>query len=346
MKKSSIIIISGIAIMTAISIPHAFAASLIANIGPYEEQFKPSFQFEKSITIFYDETGKIRDEMYKKDIQVYFSENSSNPQVFDLMQKLNQNLEDLSSQARITELELTVKERMKGYHSNGAFYYEVKIVPTITNFVIDSAYPDPYTVIDTNWRGIEIQDEIIITTDEGKIDINHPISFIKQVHPGFYEIIQGTEVESIVSKPMINSTGLLNKKLSEWEFLFQPNLNHEKNFWLIPSEWKDWAVSTFVIGDFSGREGNRIEIKDIDIISDKTYPIRIFQSTDRGLINTKGFATVDFLDGNEILVTTPEVPSISFSSPGIDIQTWMFLVIGIVIASLVVMAYYLSRDRK
>jgi hypothetical protein len=346
MKKSSIWIISGIGIIMTISMPNAFAASLIANIEPHEEQFKPTFQFEKSFAIFYDETGKIRDEMYKKDIQVYFSENSSNAEVFDLMQKLNQNLKDLSSQARITELEITVKQQMKGYNLDGFFYYEIRLVPTFTNFVIDSEYPDPYTVIDTNWRGIEIQDEIIITTDEGRIDINHPISFIKQVYPEFYEIIQDTEVESIISKPLINSTGLLHKKLSEWEFLFHPNLSHEKNFWLIPLEWKDWDVSTFVIGDFSGREGNRMTFIDVDVVLDKTYPIRINQFPDKGLINTKGFATIDFLDSHEILVTTPEVPSMSFSSPGIDIQTLMFLVIGIVVSSLVVIAYYLSRSKK
>ncbi|MGI0076945.1 MAG: hypothetical protein ACREAU_06020 [Nitrosopumilaceae archaeon] len=335
-----------VAIVMTISVPHAFAASLIANIGPYEEQFKPSFQFQKTIIIYYDESGKIRDEMWKKDIQVYFSENSSNPQVLELMQKLNQNLEDLSSQTRITELELTVKERMKGNFWDGSFEYEITLVPTITNFTIDDKYPDPYKVIDTNWRGIEISDEIIINTDEGKIDINHPISFIKEVYPGFYEIIQGTEVGSIISKPMINSTSLLNKKLSGWKFLFQPNSSHEKNFWLIPSEWKDWTVSTFVIGDFSGREGSRVEINEIEVISDKSYQIRIFQSTDRGLINTKGFATVDFIGGNEVIVTTPEVPSVSYSSPGIDFQTWMFLIIGLVVASLVVIAFYLSRGRK
>ena len=111
--KTRLLIIILIATMMTISIPHAFAASLFTHIDPYEEQIKPSFQFQKSIIIFYDETGKIREEMYQKDIQIYFSENSSNPQVFDLMQKLNQNLEN-SSQARITELELTFKGTMEG----------------------------------------------------------------------------------------------------------------------------------------------------------------------------------------------------------------------------------------
>jgi len=340
--KTRLLIITVIATIMVTSVPFAFADSLIVNIDPYEKQIKPSFQFQKSVIIFYDESGKIREEMHEKDVQVYFSENSSNPQVFDLMQKLNQNLEDLSSQAKITELDVTFKARMKGHNLTGLFDYEITLVPTITNFVINKTHSDSTRIIDINWRGMSIQDEIIIASDLGTIDINHPISFIKQVHPEFYEAIQGTAVYPIMSKPLIDSTGL-NEKLGNWHFIFIPQSNEQKSN-LVPEEWAGFNVSVFQKGDFSLRDGN-IEINDIEVIADKTYPVRIVENYDRGFIKTKGFASVDFLDGNEVLTTTPE-PPITDPIEGQD-PTWaMFLIIGIIAASLVVTAYYLSRARK
>jgi hypothetical protein len=342
--KTRLLIITVVATIMTISIPHVFAASLFTHIDPYEEQIKPSFQFQKSIIIFYDETGKLREEMHQKDIQIYFSENSSNPQVFDLMQKLNQNLEDLSSQAKITELDVTFKARMKGYNLTGLFDYEITLVPTITNFV-DKTHPDPPSIIDTRWRGIEISDEIIIPTEKGEIDINHPVSFIKQIHPGFYEAIQGTAAYPILAKPMIDSTGL-SKNLAEWEFVFQPKVNPEESLLSIPLKWQGWNVSTFMTGNFSTREGNAEEIIDMDVVSDKTYPIKIIHTLDRGFINVKGFASVDFLDGNEILTTTPLPPYSPTVTDGTDLTWILFLIIGIITSLLVFTAYYLSRSRK
>jgi hypothetical protein len=341
--KTKLLIITVITTMMIISIPPIFASSLVVNIDPYEEQIKPSFQFQKSVIILYDETGKIREEMHGKDIQIYFSENSSNPQVFDLMQKLNQNLEYLSSQAKITELDVTIKARMKGQNLNGLFDYEITLVPTITNFVINKTHSDSTRIIDVNWRGMSIQDEIIIASDLGTIDINHPISFIKQVHPEFYEAIQGTAIYPIMSKPMIDSAGL-NEKLGNWRFLFIPWSNEQKSN-IVPEEWAGSNVSVFQKGDFSMRDGGRIEINDIDVIADKTYPVRIVENYDRGFIKIKGFASVDFLEGDEVLTTTPEPP---ITSP-IEEQdpTWIiFLIIGIITSSLVLMAFYLNRVRK
>ncbi len=326
------------------SIPHAFAASLFTHIDPYEEQIKPSFQFQKSIIIFYDETGKLREEMHQKDIQIYFSENSSNPQVFDLMQKLNQNLEDLSSQVKITELDVTFKARMKGHNLTGLFDYEITLVPTITNFVINKTHSDSTRIIDVNWRGMSIKDEIMIASDLGTIDINHPISFIKQVHPEFYEAIQGTAIYPIMSKPLIDSAGL-NEELGNWHFIFIPWSNEQKSN-LIPEEWAGSNVSVFQKGDFSMRDSSRVEINDIDVIADKTYPVRIFEYYDRGFIKTKGFASVEVVDGNEILTLTPLLPYSPTVTDGEDLTWIIFLTIGIITSSLVLMAFYLNRVRK
>ena len=342
--KTKLLIITVITTMVIISIPPIFASSLVVNIDPYEEQIKPSFQFQKSVIIFYDETGKIREEMHGKDIQVYFSENSSNPQVFDLMQKLNQNLEKLSSQAKITELDVTIKARMKGDNLTGLFDYEITLVPTITNFIINKTHYDSTRIIDINWRGMSIPDEIIITSDLGTIDINHPISFIKQVQPEFYEAIQGTAIYPIMSKPLIDSAGL-NEKLGNWHFIFIPWSNEQKSN-LVPEEWAGSNVSVFQKGDFSMREGSRIEINDIDVIADKTYPVRIVENYDRGFIKTKGFASVEAVDGNEILVLTPLQPYSSTVTDGSDLTWIMFLIIGIITSSLVLMAFYLNRVRK
>ena len=134
----------------------AYASSLMANIDPYEKQFKPSFQFQKTVLIFYDDDGKIRDEMIGKDIHVYFSENSSHQLVLKLMQKLNQNLEDLSSQARITELELTVKSKMQGQTLTGILEYDLILVPTITNFVVNQtiSHKEDIYLYKFNWSNI------------------------------------------------------------------------------------------------------------------------------------------------------------------------------------------------
>jgi hypothetical protein len=326
------------------TLPHAFASSLVVNIDPYEEQIKPSFQFQKTVIIFYDETGKIRKEMHGKDIQMYFSENSSNPQVFDLMQKLNQNLEDLSSQAKITELDVTIKAKMKGYSLRGVFDFEITLVPTITNFVINKTHSDSTRIIDVNWRGMSVRDEIIIASDFGIIDINHPVSFIKQVQPEFYDAIQGTAIYPIMSKPLIDSAGL-NEKLGNWHFIFIPWSNEQKSN-LVPEEWDGSNVSIFQKGDFSMRDSSRVEINDIDVIADKTYPVRIFEYYDRGFIKAKGFASVEVVDGNEILSVTPLPPYSPTITDGNDPIWIIFLTIGIIASSLVFMAFYLNRVRK
>jgi len=318
----------------------AYASSLMANIDPYEKQFKPSFQFQKTILIFYDDDGKIRDEMIGKDIHVYFSENSSHPLVLKLMQKLNQNLEDLSSQARITELELTVKSKMQGQTLTGILEYDLILVPTITNFVVNQT--NSYTLLDMNWRALFITDKLMITSQIGTIDINHPVSFIKEFNPEFYETIRETPIFPILEKPLIDSTGL-NGTLRDWHYRFIPWTSQQSN--IVPEEWNGWNVSVLQKGDFTMRDTSQVAITDIDVIADKKYPVRIIENFDRGFIKTKGFVSVDFVNGNEILTVFPNPPT---SETMMDHDpTWiLFLTIGVIVSLLVIASFYLSRVRK
>jgi hypothetical protein len=174
------------------------------------------------------------------------------------------------------------------------------------------------------------------------IDVNHPVSFIKEFNPEFYETIQETPIFPILEKPLIDSTGL-NGTLRDWRYGFIPWTSQQPD--LVPEEWNGWNVSVLQKGDFTMRDAGKVAITDIDVIADKTYLVRIIENFDRGFIKTKGFASVDFVNGNEVLTVFPNPPT---SDSIVDHDpTWMlFLILGVIVSLLVVTSFYLSKKMK
>ena len=322
-------------------------ASLVADIDPYEKQFRPSFQFSRTMIVEYGNDGIFHDAITGNDTRIHFSDNSSNPHVADLMQKMNQNLRDSHSPSRVTELELVFDGHVKGHNLNVFVEHIVTLTPTMTGHIADYTQPEEPVTIDASWRGIQVLEPVIITTsDDRTLDINNPMSLIGQTQPLLYDALDATPAKNRLSMPMIDSSHLSEIPLTDWAYTFAPWSSEQGRTPIVPTGWDGWNVSAFQLGSFSLREeGNEKGIFETEIVLDKTYPVRILENMDRAFLKTKGFASVDIVNGDETLTTSSKPPATG-PIEGKD-QEWMpFLMIGIVVALLVAAAYYLGIVRR
>ena len=84
-----------------------------------------------------------------------------------------------------------------------------KLLPTITNHVIFNE--SEKSIIDTNWRGISLDEPIMIETDYGLFDINNPKSALDVMIPNISAKLNDVKV---IEMPMINAGKILDSSIT------------------------------------------------------------------------------------------------------------------------------------
>ncbi len=282
----------------------AWGAQLDARINPNSDTSNFKMNYQKTFFIEYPNGGQLFDELHTKEWTITGTADSSNPGVQNLITKLNENIADDGSQARISDLTVNYDFHLKGRNLNTSIDYKVVIEGTLVDYVITK--DQQRSLVDLGWRGISTDAEIVI---DG-VDINHPINLIRDEEPVVYNVVSGTEAESILDKNLLDADFILEQPLTNWHFLFDPTgINVDAGTFGLDETISGFVVSSWTMGESSIREGRQVErVFEAEISADQNYIVRSVQSSDQGNLAAIGFGALDILDGVEIAGVTPTPP--------------------------------------
>ena len=282
-----------------------WAAQVDAKLNPNSNTSPFSYNYQKTIFIEYPNGGKLFDELHEKEWTVSGSADASNPGVQKLIASLNQKIQSDGSHAKISDLNVTYEVHLKGRNLNTSVDYKVILKGTLTDYVITK--DQVRTLIDLGWRGISTNDSVVI---DG-IEINLPISVLKDKEPAVYDVLAGTEADTILSKGLINADYILEQPMTNWHFLFDPTgVTSDAATFGLDESISGFVVSSWTMGESSLREGRQVErVFEAPVSADQNYVVRSVQSSDQGNIAAIGFGALDVLDGLEIAGITPTPPT-------------------------------------
>ena len=282
----------------------AWAAQLDARINPDNPSSPFKMSYLKTIFIEYPNGGNLFDELRGKQWTISDTADLSDPGVKELLDKLNKKIISDGSQTRISDLNVSYDFNLKARNISTSIDYKVILEGTLTNYVITK--DSQRTLIDLGWRGLSVDDAIVI---DG-VDVNIPLNLIKSEEPEVYTFFVGTEAEDILTRPSINADFILEQPMSNWHFLFDPTgITSDAETFGLDQSISGFVISSWTMGESSIREGIQIEkIFEAEIMSDEKYIVRSVQSADSGNLAAVGFGALDTLEGLQIAGITPTPP--------------------------------------
>jgi hypothetical protein len=308
-NRGSLLAVSVLSILVLGSVSPAFAAQLNWDAKTPETAEVPHFKFQRTAYIEYEEGGAVADALRSQSKTIDFTVDSTAPGVDVLIQKLNENLQELQSSARVSDITIDYHASLFGRGENTSVDYRIILTPKIDGYLIKPYSEGSPALFDVLWRGIKVSDPITVTTEEyGDVEINMPISFYEKNYPEVAAQITG-EARDVMSMPLIDASGIGALGIGNWHFLADPTG--------IVAETSKYGfsgakvvVSSFTMGESSFREGQIKEKEhEASFTSDKTYHIRTIESGDSGNIFLAGYASPDKLGGGEVVGVSPVAPS-------------------------------------
>ncbi|MFQ5782038.1 MAG: hypothetical protein ACE5GR_03155 [Nitrosopumilus sp.] len=281
-----------------------WAAQFDARLNPNSDSSPFSVHYQKTVFFEYPNGGQLFDDLKGHEWTVEAVADSSNPGVRALMDDLNQKITLDGSHARISDLNVSYDFHLKARNINTSIDYRVILEGTLSDYVITK--DGQRTLVDLGWRGLTANNDVVI---DG-VEINYPISVIRDKEPQAYAILAGTEAEDILRKNIINADFILEQPMKNWHFLFDPTgINVDAGTFGLSEDISGFVVSTWTMGESSLREGRQVERTfEAEITADQPYIVRSVQSADAGNLAAIGFGALDVLDELEIAGVTPTPP--------------------------------------
>ena len=280
--------------------PYAQAAQLDAKISTGEDTINPSFQFLRVIYIEYPNGGEIAKLLQGKTQTVSFSADSKTIGMDNMINQINQNLRSIPSDAFVTDAKINYQAILSGNENSAVIEYKIELIPTITNHVIQSQ--SEKSTIDATWRGIKLDQPILIDTEYGSFDINNPKSALDVLLPDVMAKIKDKNIK-ILELPILDASGILNLSLYKWQSLFD-------NTAIISGavEYKfsgKYVITHYTMGECSVEVGACNDRKwSQDFETDKKYSIKIIESQDDASIAIEGYADSSTFGGIEVFETS------------------------------------------
>ncbi len=298
-------------IFLTINVSVAVAAQLDVKINPNNDNTVLNIKYQRTVFIEYNDGGEFASILRDAEYTVKFSVDESNSGVMLLMDKLNTKFINDGSVTRVKNLDVEYEVHLVGRELSASVDYKIRLVATISNFIIREYSSNIPALIDAAWRGVTTNDPVVIDTNEfGDVEINLPISFIKNNMHSIYDVIIYTDAEQLLSQNIINAEGIKNQPLTNWHFLFDPTgINVDASTFGLSDEIKGHVISSFTMGESSIREGRQVEkVYEATVVADEKYVIRSIESADSGNISIIGFAAIDKIENNEVFGVSPNSP--------------------------------------
>ena len=308
-----------------ITIP-AHAVQLDAAISKNSEEFIPTFQFTRIISIQYQENSELAKLIGDKQHEIIFDINSENASI--LIDKLNLELEKKSL---VNVSSITGKYSTVIIPQNDSVTIEYKIIlqPTMQNHFIK----DSVAYLDSQWRGFHIQGEAIIDTEDfGAYDINSPKSSLQVALPNVLDYISEPSIIEILELEILDASGVLELPLSKWESMFDPTAKmvEKERYGFSGNVITNYSmgICTIYIGLCQDKD-----YQEEFTVNGYTYNIRSIESQDDATIVIEGYVKEDNIMKTEAFVVQNSAPGIGNEN---DIQVpTLYTVsgIGIIVAA-------------
>jgi hypothetical protein len=197
---------------------------------------------------------------------------------------------------------------IKGGERQAVIEYRINVTPTIEGFEVRAKNTDVARIIDSTWRGFDIDVPIVVDTKQyGSFDINSPASALRVFSQDTYDIIN-SKPDSIVNQNMFDASGIAELPLGKWHFLFDPTaiIAESKNMGYMGKK----VVSHFSMGECNIEVGPCSDRAWTEkVVADKNYSLRAVESQDDATISIEGFVTKDNILGLEVFGISPKSPN-------------------------------------
>jgi hypothetical protein len=302
-------IIFAVVIITGFIAPVS-AVDFTAKLSTTSATAKPSFQFERTYTIDYPNGGEIKNMLNGKNTSMTFHLDPSDPIKQSLVKNLNSEIiGDLKGATNITNVDITYYATLYTTDTEAHIDYKITFVPTVSNYVLRKATGDSAAILDTQWRGLTIQNPILVNTSSyGQFDINSPIDFVKKQFPELYSKLQGTNAENLFEIPLMSSNDLMSDPISKWQHLFDPAYTLvETND--LGYRGQKITISTYATGESNISEGLMLNtVKNSDLKADMDYPVSYTERAGSASIQIDGYVAVADINGIEYFGSSPQAP--------------------------------------
>ncbi len=286
------------------------AVEFVAQLSTTSTTAKPSFQFIRTYVIDYSNGGEIKNLLNGKNTSMTFHLDPSDPIKQSLVKNLNSEIiGGLKSAANITDVDITYYAILYTTDTEAHIDYKITFVPTVSNYVLRKATSDSATILDTQWRGLVIQNPILVNTSSyGQFDINSPIDFVKKQFPDLYSKLQGTNAENLFEIPLMSSNDLMSDPISKWQHLFDPAYTLVETNALGYGGQKI-TISTYATGESNISEGLMLPtVKNSDLKADMDYPVSYTERAGSASIQIDGYVAVADINGIEYFGSSPQAP--------------------------------------
>ncbi|MDE1769660.1 MAG: hypothetical protein KGI28_03770 [Thaumarchaeota archaeon] len=302
-------IILVVIIMTGLIVPVS-AVEFEAQLSTTSTMTKPTFQFVRTYVIDYPNGGEIKNLLNGKNTSMTFHLDPSDPIKQSLVKNLNSEIiGDLKSAANITDADITYYATLYTTDTEAHIDYKITFIPTVSNYVLRKATSDSAAILDTQWRGLTIQNPILVNTSSyGQFDINSPIDFVKKQFPDLYSKLQGTNAENLFEIPLMSSNDLMSDPISKWQHLFDPAYTLvETNS--LGYRGQKITISTYATGESNISEGLMLPtVKNSDLKADMDYPVSYTERAGSASIQIDGYVAVADINGIEYFGSSPQTP--------------------------------------
>jgi len=311
-SSSIMMLILASILLTSLMIP-AFAVQLDTLLIPKRDKAEALYRSVTVVYIEYPNGGKIKSQLENVNDQLAFTADKNTPGVQVLIDKINEKLlKERKSPVHVENITIDYKATLKGGSDKATLEQVLRLDVLVTRFVLNLGSSSEGSLIDLNWRGFNIDDPVIVKTEQyGDVEINFPSGYLYARQPEVMKILENSEANKILSQPSIDFREFTDLSLDNWHWSFDPtgSVTEAERFGFKEIEGAN-VVTFFAFGEGSIREGmHRTKLIEVDIAIDgEQYVIRNTTPPSSASIQVLGYATQSIQGTDEGAIVYEYVP--------------------------------------
>jgi hypothetical protein len=336
------------ALLISSFVSQAFAADLQALVVPTRESMVPSYIGVKTITLNYPSGSSISQALDGENRRISFTLNGTASEedttgVTNLIGEINNALLVAKSPAHTSSVTVSYNAVLRGDAERTTISYKTEIKPTIESYVLEVQESAGSQIIDLEWRGIVINDPIIVNApDIGEIDINHPAGLLQAFYPDVASALLSSPAGEIFEEPLMDYKAF-DFPMANWHQLFDPVGAYGGGVGLQGTEGAS-VLSVYAYGEGSLREGVHLaEEKDATATIDgANVAVHSITPPPSAQITVAGYSDEQLSGETEFAVVTADAPAgVQTSTGGFPIQ--VLLVLGGMMGAIAIFILYKAR---
>jgi hypothetical protein len=283
-------------LITSAIIP-AFAVQLDTLLIPKRDKAEALYKSIRVVYVEYPNGGKLQSTLQNAGDKIVFTANKDTPGVQGLIEKINTNLlKEKSSPVTVEDVKIDYKAELKADEKRAVLEHNLKLDLIVTRFVLHAGSTSEGTFIDLNWRGLHVDEPVVLTTEEyGDVEINFPSGYFYNKHPEVMKELENTEAMQVLTRSTIDFRELTELSIDKWDWLFDPSgsIKESERFGFKEVEGAN-LVTFFAYGASSVETGTAVgreKVMKIDVTLDAPYTVRSTEPPSSATIQVTGYAT-------------------------------------------------------